>query len=107
MTYCRPPGLTADTQQIRRCNRRRGRPGWCWGSFAGALPACCFERLRGLRILPLVRHLASGEADSQFLITSLLGLFLEPPQFIGLLYMAYMYLSGAKKHPRVKFGLAG
>jgi hypothetical protein len=68
MTYYRPPGLTADTQQIRRCNRRRGRPGWCWGSFAGALPACCFERLGGLRILPLVRHLASGEADSQFLI---------------------------------------
>eukprot|EP01047_Picozoa_sp_COSAG01_P002085 COSAG01_NODE_53_length_31352_cov_23.122452_7_plen_81_part_00 len=37
------------------------------GRIDRGLPACCFERLRGLRILPLVTQLASGEADGQFL----------------------------------------
>jgi hypothetical protein len=37
------------------------------GRIDRGLPACCFQRLRGLRILPLVTQLASGEADGQFL----------------------------------------
>ena len=38
------------------------------GSCTGALPAGCFTPLARAEILPLLRQLASGEADSQFLI---------------------------------------
>ena len=38
------------------------------GSCTGALPAGCFRALAIAEILPLLRQLASGEADSQFLI---------------------------------------